>query len=350
MPPANQGEPDPFENLELDEKFVREASIREAAASERIEHLRRIDAEHRRLAEERQRRYREVAEADAPSVRRGRRARGWISIGLVIVLLGVLFWSNSRDGTVRRPSSVDGLTGLTDTTTVTIPIEGGSPPPGDTSPVPLGEPAPLERTSDAYRFIAMQQDGTSPVAYSPCRPIHFVVNDEKLAPDQRATMARLTDDAVARVSAATGLLFQFDGGSSERPSDERAPYQPGRYGDRWAPVLVAWSDPGESPSLEGATAGIGGSAALPLDTGSVYLTGSLLLDAPDLLEMLESPGGEEVVRAVVMHELAHVVGLAHVDDESQLMNDEGHPDVVDFGAGDLSGLSRLGRGDCFPGI
>jgi hypothetical protein len=51
------------------------------------------------------------------------------------------------------------------------------------------------------------------------------------------------------------------------------------------------------------------------------------------------------VRAIVMHELGHVVGLAHVDDRGELM----YADSVGqktFGPGDLTGLGALGRGRC----
>jgi hypothetical protein len=56
------------------------------------------------------------------------------------------------------------------------------------------------------------------------------------------------------------------------------------------------------------------------------------------------------VTAVIRHELAHVVGLDHVDDENELMHPVGHPDAVTFGPGDLTGLAELGRGQWFPEI
>ena len=64
-------------------------------------------------------------------------------------------------------------------------------------------------------------------------------------------------------------------------------------------------------------------------------------------EVLQWPEGSRYARAVVMHELAHVVGLDHVDDPTQLMNPEG-TDVTEFAAGDLAGLARLGGGQCVP--
>jgi hypothetical protein len=46
-----------------------------------------------------------------------------------------------------------------------------------------------------------------------------------------------------------------------------------------------------------------------------------------------------------MHELGHVVGLGHVQDDRQLMSEHGHG-VYAFAAGDRSGLKRLGEGPC----
>jgi hypothetical protein len=61
--------------------------------------------------------------------------------------------------------------------------------------------------------------------------------------------------------------------------------------------------------------------------------------------MLEMPNGRDLARAVVMHELAHVVGLDHVDDPGELMHDQ-NVGTLDFGPGDLEGLAALGSGSC----
>ena len=60
------------------------------------------------------------------------------------------------------------------------------------------------------------------------------------------------------VSAASGLQFVYDGTTAEAPSKTRETYQPDRYGKQWAPVLIAWSTPEESPDLAGKVAGTGG--------------------------------------------------------------------------------------------
>jgi hypothetical protein len=50
---------------------------------------------------------------------------------------------------------------------------------------------------------------------------------------------------------------------------------------------------------------------------------------------------------VVLHELGHLVGLAHVNDPQQLMYSRGSTSNG-LGPGDLAGLARLGEGACAP--
>lgn len=48
----------------------------------------------------------------------------------------------------------------------------------------------------------------------------------------------------------------------------------------------------------------------------------------------------------MLHELGHLVGLAHIEDRGELM----HPwssRLRDFGPGDREGLANLGSGRCY---
>lgn len=76
------------------------------------------------------------------------------------------------------------------------------------------------------------------------------------------------------------------------------------------------------------------------------MTGNLTLDGPQLQDLVDSADGWESARAVIMHELAHAIGLDHVDDSGELMQPKGSGDVTDWGPGDLEGLSALGSGRC----
>lgn len=158
--------------------------------------------------------------------------------------------------------------------------------------------------------------------------------------------------AFAAVSAATGLQFVHDGPTREAPSSGRPGYQPARYGDRWAPVLVAWTDSRESPGLAGDVIALTSSVAFTSGKHRgqgfySYVSGQILLDTPQLDNDLTN-GMPELVRGVLQHELGHLVGLAHVKDDSQLMFHEMHPDVTRYQSGDLRGLTLLGQGPRNP--
>lgn len=206
-------------------------------------------------------------------------------------------------------------------------------------------PTPRSKASahSSYRFARLQKDGKSAVAYAPCRRIHYVIRQAGSPRGGREAIAH----AVRRISSTTGLQFVYDGPTDEPPAEQRAFRQPERYGDGWAPVLIAWVTPEENPALAGDVAGQAGSAALTSHgRPTVYVTGTVQLDAPQLKEIMTRPDGARSARAIIMHELGHLVGLDHVDDKAQLMYPQGQPGVTDFGAGDLAGLTVLGRGAC----
>ncbi len=329
---------DPWDHLVLDEAFVRASPVIELSADERM-----------RLRQAHLERVWDVGSAPLPPDirprrRAGRIARAWISGLLVLAMLaGLARWTGNPTGS---DAAADGERAASDQ--VTVDLTGGRrapTPSAEAADHPLGT-APEVIETGHHEFLITRPDG-SPVAYDPCRPVHYVVNERTAPPGAKA----LLDEAIARVSAATGLVFVDDGTTTERPSDHRSPYQPTRYGDRWAPVLIAWSDPAETPGLADDVAGRAGS--IPVTTSgsegpTVYVTGTVTLDGPQITEQL-LPRSPDLARAVVQHELGHLVGLDHVGHETELM----HPSttkLTDWGPGDRAGLAQLGRGECHPDL
>ncbi|NKY09356.1 peptidase M10A and M12B matrixin and adamalysin [Cellulomonas hominis] len=202
---------------------------------------------------------------------------------------------------------------------VTVAAPGGTYAFPETRPGPDGEPAP--------------------VGWSPCRPVHVVV-DPAGAPSDFATQVQ---GVLAEVSAATGLVLADDGTVTEAASADRDPFQPEVYGDRWAPVLVRFTDEATVPDLAGDVAGVAHTLMMadPVSAEAFIVSGSVYLD----VTLLDRPGG---YLPVLRHEVAHLVGLDHVDDPTQLM----HPvtPVDTFQQGDLAGLAAVGRGPCAPGL
>ena len=197
-------------------------------------------------------------------------------------------------------------------------------------------------TAGAHAFLHVDEAG-GPVGYDPCRPVYYVVRPDGAPPNGDALLA----EAVAIVSGATGLVLQAAGSTDEAPRVDRPLIQPERYGDDWAPLLIAWSDEQEMPELAGEIAGVGGSAAVPGadGTGMWLVAGRVVLDAPDLNDLMHRENGYGQARAIVVHELAHALGLDHVSDPTELM----HPvssTRLDLGPGDREGLALLGQAAC----
>ena len=211
------------------------------------------------------------------------------------------------------------------------------PVPADAAATPVGVPQPPPHGSGGYGFLVPGDDGR-PVLFDPCRPVHWVNAPGPAPPGGQDVVRR----AFGELSRHTGLRFVEDGDTDERPGDGRALVQPARYGDRWAPVLVAWSTQAQAPRLAGRVAGYAGPDVAD-DGGRLLVSGQVVLDTDDL-----AYPGDGGVRAfayyAVLHELGHLVGLAHVDEPTQLMYPQGH--IAAFAAGDLRGLAAAGSGPC----
>jgi hypothetical protein len=280
-----------------------------------------------------------------PPARPRRRRRLLRALVVVAVVLGLAFGGAELLGPAQRAVPRPAPSVDAGAPPSTGPLADRPTPPSDAARSPLGVPAAAPAEGGPYRFARLQADGVAPVAYDPCRPVHYVTRPDH-APSGGEELVR---SALARLTEVTGLRFVDDGTTDEPTTRAREPFQPARYGDRWAPVLIAWETEVENPDLAGDRVGEGGSVAVSLGDGpQVYVTGSVSLDATQLPGILEQRGGERAVDGIVLHELGHLVGLDHVDDEGQLMYPEARRGVSDFAAGDLTGLVRLGTGVCVP--
>jgi len=304
-----------------------------------------------------------VASGHPPPRRRSARAardRHWsplivavvvfVAVGVAYLRIGVMGESATTAGSGMHVPGTDMVIG-----TGARSLTGGGngydlwpPVPSDAGAQPLGAPAAQTSTSTEFAFIRTADDagGSRPVAWDPCRPIHLVVNDAE-AP---AGGGQLLQEALAQVSTATGLQFVIDGPTSENPSADRGPVDKDRYGDEWSPVLVAWTDPSVVPRLAGNTAGLAGPVGAPFYSAKQehWVSGTVSLDGPDFDRILTEPTGWPIARAIVMHELGHLVGLQHVPESNELMYAENLGQTT-FGPGDREGLRQLGLGPCFSG-
>ena len=271
----------------------------------------------------------------------------------------------ANDMVMNEPVSQDGRErgeewpSASTTTVLAPPVTVISPPTGAgeeggkaNPPNPPDNPGPFE-------FMFLQPDGTTPVRWDPCKPIHYVVNNEG-AP---AGSDGIIEAGLSRVAAATGLTFIFDGPTTEEWPKEAGGglteprfYTKERYGDRFAPVLFDWGTPESHPTRFGPSAispaaGWGGPEPIYDKAGGfVYVTGEVLIDADYVRKVLADPGYPDYFAlSTMMHEVGHVMGLMHVGDPAQIMHPGGIPNPAqDWGSGDLAGLNVLAKGNCYP--
>lgn len=187
----------------------------------------------------------------------------------------------------------------------------------------------------SHAFTHLQADGATPVGYDPCQPIPVAVNPVGAPPGWRD----LVDTAIAHVSGPSGLSFVLTGITDDRPGaiwNQETGY---------APVLVSWVSLWESVGLEGDTVGTGLSVAVRGADRSYYASGEVTLDRDQFQQLTTRPDADRVLQPILDHEFGHLVGLAHVEDEGELMNRH-NVGLTTWGPGDLAGLAALGELPC----
>jgi hypothetical protein len=147
--------------------------------------------------------------------------------------------------------------------------------------------------------------------------------------------------AIALLGQGSGLRFRYLGTTTSMPGTNRT----------WSKdtnLVIAWARPTESSwDLRGPTVGRGG----VLSSESVRQNGvwkyritraGVLIDSTAKMRGGFSTGS--VRGRVLMHELAHAAGLGHTSGAYQILRgtlSTARP--ARWGAGDLTGLSRVGR-------
>ena len=196
--------------------------------------------------------------------------------------------------------------------------------------------------SGTFAFLSRDDRG-NPLRFDPCHPVRYAIN-----PDGAPTGA-LADvhEAFRRATAATGVRFEYVGLTAESHvrigGTGRLSYQPSLYGDEWAPVLVSFDTAADEPVLAGNVLGYGGATSYWTPSSDpAYVTGEIVLDRD--LDLVAPGFGPGMTRGnLVEHEIAHVIGLDHVEDRGELMYASISSQSPDgYGPGDRAGLTELG--------
>ena len=177
-------------------------------------------------------------------------------------------------------------------------------------------------------------DGGAPVRWCTNR-IEVLINDSQAPAGARKDL----DAALRRISALSGIQFVVVGESNMIPDSN---YHT-TAGSPYPAVLIAWAYASQTDMLNPNISAAAVAKPAQTDEGLRYVTGSLAINVDH--DVLYRPGfGDGMTRGnLYLHELGHVLGLAHVEDEGMLMNPTVGVNSPDgYATGDRRGILALG--------
>lgn len=163
----------------------------------------------------------------------------------------------------------------------------------------------------------------------------------------RMTPALLVDieQSLDKFANASGIRFVYAGTTEWVPFGWSLETLTG-FGDGQL-LIFAVSNKDTVPFLSGSALAVGGSQYGENDTGEyLYYEGGIVIDDADGMAL--KPGFGPLGRGtMLLHELGHVAGLDHVNDETQLMTRYlSRTNKGQYGAGDLTGFVHQADQGC----
>lgn len=180
--------------------------------------------------------------------------------------------------------------------------------------------------------------GGKAVRWNPCAALHWRFNP------RHAPAGALTalDKSIFSVATITGTHWIYDGTTSEAPTYASLPLLPSQH----RPIVLGWDAP-TNPLLSGdgpRTAGVAASTWFSYVHSATQTVGIREGGVVAFNDAAHLPiAGNGSWTEVALHELAHIMGSAHVANPAELMNPVLSPHLASLQPGDREGLHYLGR-------
>jgi hypothetical protein len=206
-----------------------------------------------------------------------------------------------------------------------------------------GFPAPPDY---ALAITTLADGRRAALRWNPCQVITYQVNVAAVPQSRRAAVTGEIRAAVAKLSAATGMVYRYEGTTAAVPRSSNVTRQK-------AELIVAVTTPARTDfEIGGGMLGYGGyrywewsrPAGVLIVSDVAIARGWVVVDVAGLMSLRGGFGPGATRGNVFLHELAHTVGLEHVADPDQLLYSSlraGAPNG--YAAGDLAGLARVGQ-------
>lgn len=188
------------------------------------------------------------------------------------------------------------------------------------------------------RSSQYELSGDRRTRWDSCRTLRWTFNPAH-APDRALRQLKA---GVRRIHRGTGLEFDYVGKTMQKPN----PYGSNLKG---ADIILGWRTPSDyrlfadNPRVLG-VGGTTSTSGYRDAEGAVnrVLSGGVVFNAGWNSTLERGFGRGQTQGEVIIHELGHVVGLAHTASRKQIMYYASTDHDADWGAGDLHGLRRVG--------